>query len=490
MRKSFIVNFGIIGCLLMITSFSSQATYLKDLDILEVSSEDEVIQILDSMSKGNRSKTIMDFINVGYEDFYGDSDVLEAVFNNPQVGVISGQYRGLEREHNSEYARYSIWEDEDGNRWYIDNDPNDICGQIIIAPVEEEDERYSSDRRYYIFDVYHGNPGKLGELHNAARNVAAKCNTGDVDSTMQNIVNYINDNVETMEYVDHKWFDDIVSTYGALVDGKVIDVDSKHDAVNLVARYCGIPCITAYYPNNQIANVYVNSQGGYSVASPVFARVDQPFSNWPSQNRNLRTMDYEKCMWVVKYLVNNCTDTVPADSSNHIKLTKPTVYTGDPDGVLRPQDPYFGWPDDEEESVETENYVTSQQEAAQQDTQKPSNTDTPGENQNVAEAKSEKAEANKAGIDKNESKTTITGKGYSIEQISKGLIVKYDTVERPTYKVEIKGVSYSYFKCATTTATTQKITGLLPGEKYQVRVGINSNFQGTDWSDPVTITIK
>lgn len=82
----------------------------------------------------------------------------------------------------------------------------------------------------------------------------------------------------------------------------------------------------------------------------------------------------------------------------------------------------------------------------------------------------------------------ITGNGYTITLKSGGFNVKFDS--KCSFKIQIDGVNYSYYKLYSVTGLSQNVSGLVSGKQYSVKIGVNNNYTGTQWEAPVILTMK
>ena len=82
----------------------------------------------------------------------------------------------------------------------------------------------------------------------------------------------------------------------------------------------------------------------------------------------------------------------------------------------------------------------------------------------------------------------VNGEGYSITLKSKGATVKFDA--KNNYSVKVEGVGFQYYQLYSITGDTINISHLIPNLQYSITVGVNPNYEGTQWKAPITITAK
>ena len=82
----------------------------------------------------------------------------------------------------------------------------------------------------------------------------------------------------------------------------------------------------------------------------------------------------------------------------------------------------------------------------------------------------------------------VNGEGYSITLKSKGATVKFDA--KNNYSVKVEGVGFQYYQLYSIAGDTINISHLIPNLQYSITVGVNPNYEGTQWKAPITITAK
>lgn len=468
------INLVVLIISLVSFQITASAKKLSEVNIIQYS-EDEYLKLLQDLSQGNFSaERYYDFNSSDEPSFYSNADNMGFMtcVNGVHIGSYGVKYNTFDREIASELIGLPIWTDEDGVEWYVDRDPNEQFGQIIIAPVKGSyDEILDSDLKYHIVKFSYDS-AKTIAANKAAKEIAAHINTGDVDSTIQNLVNYFDCDIKQENPNAHKLgrYNDYENTYGVLVEKKVLSNSARYFSVALVAAYCGIPAI--YMAESDTALVYRNGEGEYVGADVFSETIGMPIT-WSTTDTSGNPVDYKKCLDMRCRLLEKYSSVYTTPANPDIRIA------GEKERLIKKAQA------EEEAFWNFGTTKTSENPEANQQTSVQSNDSTASDSTQIATTENKLNEKKAASSEK----IVLTG-GFSLEQISKGFKVTYDSVKRPTYKVVVKGVDNPYYGVKTTTANILEYTGLVPGCKYNVSVGINTNFEGTVYSEPVTIEIS
>ncbi len=271
--------------------YDPQSKKLSEIEILTPSSTEELLRDIELALSGQQEQVNISFENLPYDSMDDLCNHWGYMYDTDADYGGRSYYSNYASERDPQYEGTFIGEGPDGTDWYMNYDA-ETDEFIPIAPVAGTyDERTDSDGYFYIFGMQKDRDywGHQKQSHAAAKSVAPQCKRGSEVETMNAIVDYMQNNVEYAHDVVDGVYNKGKSTqdyweafdaYGALVQHHAV-CEGMSYATGMIARYCGIPCVTVF-TEQHAWNAFKTSDGNIYMIDPTDGKYAYEACDWPS----------------------------------------------------------------------------------------------------------------------------------------------------------------------------------------------------------------